>query len=239
MTHAELSHAVLNRMPQSMALHHQRRSCLRPILLVRLLCLLRCDTLPDRELMVSGRTPGDEVCRVSHLKGMTMDETTTAIHEAGHAVAWARLFPTRYVMGVSIVPDYEDGSAGSFEGEHLSGDEGDEHLAHRDAWLCAGYAAVLTAGYSEDEAAAGCDSDFDDVHDDLATAKSKALELMNQTENVAAVKCIAEELMQRRALHPDHVTLLLDLSDGEVTESEYQQLLFVRGWSNSDPTLDR
>lgn len=103
-----------------------------------------------------------------------MDETTTAIHEAGHAVAWSRLFPSRYMIGVSIIPDYEDGTAGLCQGEGLQGDEDDEHLADHDAWSCAGYAAVLAAGYSEDEAAAGCDSDFDEVHSDLATAKTMA-----------------------------------------------------------------
>lgn len=167
-----------------------------------------------------------------------MDETTTAIHEAGHAVAWSPLFPTRYMMDVSIISDYEDGSAGSFEGQGLWGDEDDEHLADHDAWFCAGYAAVIAAGYSEDVAAAGCDSDFDGVHGDLATAKTKALDLMQQPENVTAVTRIAEELMRRRRLHPDHVTLLLELSDGELPESEYLQLLSFRGWSNSNPTSD-
>lgn len=178
------------------------------------------------------------VCRTRQLKGVTMDETTTAIHEAGHTVAWSRLFPSRYMIGVSIIPDYEDGAAGLCEGEGLWGDEDDEYLAAHDAWYCAGYAAVLAAGYSEDEAVAGCGSDFDGVHGDLATAKTKALDLMQQQENVAAVRRIAEELMQRRALDPDHVTLLLNLSDGEVTESEYRQFLSFRGWSNINPTLD-
>lgn len=48
---------------------------------------------------------------------------------------------------------------------------------------------------------------------------------MQQPENVKAVKRIAEELMLRRQLHPDHVMRLLELSDGELTESEYQQLV--------------
>ena len=167
-----------------------------------------------------------------------MDETTTAIHEAGHAVAWSRLFPSRYMNGVSIIPDHEEGLAGMCENEGLFGNEDDEHLSDHDTYGCAGYAAVRAAGYSEEAAAAGCDYDFDGVHGDLATAKTKALDLMQQPENVTAVKRIAEELMRRRQLHPDHVTVLLDLSDGESTESEYQQFLSFRGWSNSNPTSD-
>lgn len=167
-----------------------------------------------------------------------MDKTTTAIHEAGHAVAWSRLFPGRFMGGVSIVSNDEDGTAGKIEAEGFSGDEDDEQLADHDAWSCAGYAAVLVAGYSEDEAAAGCDSDFEEVHGDLSTAKTKALNLMQRPENSTAVKRIAQELMQRWQLHPDHVMLLLDLSDGNLTESEYLQFLVLRGWDNNSPTWD-
>ena len=86
----------------------------------------------------------------------------TAIHEAGHAVAWNRLFSDRYMGSVSIIPNHEDGLAGMCEGEGLWGNEDDRHLADHDTYGCAGYAAVLAAGYSEDEAAAGCESDFGD-----------------------------------------------------------------------------
>jgi ATP-dependent Zn protease len=94
-------------------------------------------------------------------------EMITAIHEAGHAVAFSRLFPARNLGNVSIIPDHDEGFAGACSSEGLWGDEDEEHLADHDTYVCAGYAAVLTAGYSEEEAAAGCENDFEEVLETL------------------------------------------------------------------------
>jgi hypothetical protein len=168
-------------------------------------------------------------------------DSIIAVHEAGHTVAFRRLFPNRYAFGVAIVPDdeqEEQEAAGWSANEQLHGHEDDRTTADFGAYLCAGYAAVLVAGYSEDEAAAGCGSDFSKVHGDLAAAKVKAIDLMRQPENVKAVNRLADELTRRRRIHPDHIGVLIDLSDGEVTESEYQEMLSFRGWCGDDPTLE-
>ncbi|MCS7466116.1 hypothetical protein NZK35_05440 [Stieleria sp. ICT_E10.1] len=165
----------------------------------------------------------------------------TAIHEAGHTVAHRRFFPNWYLFGVACVlveEQEEEGAAGWSANEQLSGNEDAQTMADFDTYLCAGYGAVLAARYSEDEAAAGCENDFSKVQGARAAAKAMALDLMRQPENVKAVKRIADELMLRRRLHSDHVTMLIDLSDGEITESEYQEALSFRGWNNNEPTLE-
>jgi hypothetical protein len=167
---------------------------------------------------------------------MILSASTTAVHGAGHTVAYRRLFPEKLMYGVAIVFDDEQGwvgwSSNGYEYDHATAE------AEFDAYGCAGYAAVLIAGYSEDEAAAGCGNDFSRVHGDLAVAKVKAIDLMRRPENVKAVNRIADELMRRQRLHPDHVEQLINLSDGEVTESEYQEMLSFRGWCGDDPTLE-
>lgn len=169
----------------------------------------------------------------------------TAIHEAGHAVAHRRLFGDRHLSwGMALVHDQEQeeqGAAGWNTSDYL-GNEDDQSTADLDVCLCAGYAAVVAAGFTEAEAATGCDEtdecDFRKVHGDLEAAKAKAIDLMREPEHVKAVKRIADELLLRRRLHGDHVGLLLDLAFGEITEQEYLQLLSFRGWNNNDPTLE-
>lgn len=179
-----------------------------------------------RVLTISGRAR----------KGRRRVEMITAIHEAGHAVAFSRLFPSRQLSKVSIIPDHDEGFAGACSSEGLWGNEDVEHLANHDVYGCSGYAAVFAAGNSEEEAAAGCESDFEEVFGDLNAAKARALDLMRQPSNLKAVKRVADELVLRKALHPDHVDLLIGVADGELPEREYLQLLVARGWNNSDAT---
>lgn len=135
----------------------------------------------------------------------------------------------------------EQGAAGLNTSDYL-GNEDDQSTADLDICLCAGYAAVVVAGFSEAEAAAGCDEtdecDFRKVYGDLEAAKAKAIDLMREPENVKAVKRIADELLLRHRLHGDHIGLLLDLPYWEITEQEYLQLTSFCGWNNNDPTLE-
>ena len=145
---------------------------------------------------------------------------------------------------MALVPDQnqeEQGAAGWNMSDYL-GNEDDQSTVDMDVCLCAGYAAVIAAGFGEAEAAAGCYetdySDFRKVHGDLDTAKAKAIDLMRKPENVKAVKRIADELLSRRRLHGDHIELLLQLEYVEITEQKYLQLLYSRGWNNNGPTLE-
>ena len=93
----------------------------------------------------------------------------TAIHEAGHAVAHRRLFGERdFSWGMALVPDEEQGMDGWNMLDRLGYDD-DQSTADNDVVRCAGYAAVVAAGFCEAEAAAGCDEtdycDFRKVHE--------------------------------------------------------------------------
>jgi hypothetical protein len=179
-------------------------------------------------------------------KGRRRVEMIMAIHEAGHAVAHRRLLPeTWFSRGMGIVPEeeHEEEGAAAWSANEHSVCEDDLPAGDLDACRCAGYAAVIAAGHSEDDAAAGCDEDADEcdfkrVRGDLAEAKSRAVALMRRQENVQAVKRLADELLLRRQLHGDHVALLIDLADGEISEKEYLQLLVFRGWNHDGPTLE-
>lgn len=53
-----------------------------------------------------------------------MNENSTAIHEAGHAVASVRLMPSRYTGEVTIIPNHEDNYNGAHAPlEHWNHDE--------------------------------------------------------------------------------------------------------------------
>ncbi len=62
------------------------------------------------------------------------------------------------------------------------GNDDEQSTADYDVVRCAGYAAVVAAGFSEAEAEVGCDAtdycDFRMVHGELETAKAKAIDLM-------------------------------------------------------------
>jgi hypothetical protein len=81
----------------------------------------------------------------------------TAIHEAGHAVAHRRLFGDRsFSWGMALVPEQEQEEQG-MDGWNMIdrlGKDDDQSTADNDLVRCAGYAAVVAAGFSEAEA--GC-----------------------------------------------------------------------------------
>ena len=166
---------------------------------------------------------------------MDDEERITAIHEAGHAVALVRLFSDRYALDVSIEPEPGKGRLGTHAAEDLTvlcSTPDEQAAASFEAeaiYSCAGYAAVLAAGYPEAEAIAGCESDFAEAGDLLDIGKSKAVELMQRPENQQAVKHVADELSRHRCLDGDHVAVLIYVADGDMTEKEYQAYLKLIG----------
>ncbi len=166
---------------------------------------------------------------------MDDEERKTAIHEAGHAVASVRLFPDRLVLEVSIEPEPDKGLLGKHAADELTvlcSTPDEQAAASFEAeaiYSCAGYAAVLAAGYPEAEAIAGCESDFAEAGDLLDIGKSKAVELMQRPENQQAVKHVADELSRHRCLDGDHVAVLINVADGDMTEKEYQAYLKLIG----------
>jgi ATP-dependent Zn protease len=159
----------------------------------------------------------------------------TALHEAGHAVAGARLFPAGRTTGrTRIEPDDEAGTGAHHEAEDLvfaitddpSEFEAQSAEFRKEAvYDCAGYAALIAAGYSEADATQGCGSDFDkaagNAYTTLEAAKTRAVELMREPKNIAAVQRVADELLRKNTLEPDEVAILIEIADGESSEADY------------------
>ena len=163
---------------------------------------------------------------------------STAIHEAGHAVAFYRLFGAdgRYGGPLTIEP-HED-----LLGSHLAEDlvfhgigeltaEQQQAFENEAIYACASYAALVAAGYSDEAALAGCESDFDAAqnacHTPLDETKEKAVLLMALPKNVAAVARVAGALLIKSTLKWEEVEILVDVADGETTEQDYQRYLLM------------
>lgn len=164
---------------------------------------------------------------------MTDDLKLTALHEAGHAVAHVRL---EIQQGrATIVPDDQNAGAVSAEGvEHVYSAEAATPMVEA---YCAGYAALVAAGYSEELAAAGAGNDFANAEllieqwnlgGDLQHWKLRAVELMGTPANRRAVELVAEHLVAHRTLDGDYLDLLVDLADGSCTEQEFARWLQIR-----------
>ena len=162
------------------------------------------------------------------------DPKETAIHEAGHAIAFYRLFGDAARYGHTLTIEPHEDLLGSHRAEELVfhgvGElTAEQRLAFENEaiYSCAGYAAVLAAGYSDEAALAECGSDFDkagracDVP--LDVSKEKAVELMALPENTAAVARVAGELLKQRTLERDEWVILIKVADGEATEQDYQR----------------
>lgn len=160
-----------------------------------------------------------------------MNVQQAAIHKAGHAVAFARLFadswrlrerltiePDRKPQNRRVAEELTQLGSGDSLGEMFRDIESDAIYA------CAGFAAVLVAGYSAPVAEGGCGSDFEaatHVSDlPLDEIKSQAIELLKRPENVAAVARLSRELLDRRTLDPTEVDMIIDVSDGLATEDD-------------------
>ncbi len=162
----------------------------------------------------------------------------TACHEAGHAVAFHRLFPRGRDGGsLSVESDQQKGTAGRHLAEEvffgLDEDEGViEDYSRREAvYACAGYAACVAVGHPEDEAASGCNQDFADAEratGDVPAAKREALALMGQPENVQAVRVVADELLRLGTIEAQILDVLLEHAcGGECTWADYSQFLLM------------
>jgi ATP-dependent Zn protease len=157
-----------------------------------------------------------------------------AIHEAGHGVARLRLFPDQYFEHISI--EEQDDSLGrvilAFDTTVISKSstiEDGEDLFMSDAiCACAGYAACTVAGFSEEQALTGCESDFERAGHRKERACELALELLGRDENVRAVRLIADKLLELSTIDHDHIGVLIELADGECSEDEYREYLELR-----------
>ena len=167
------------------------------------------------------------------------NRTRTAYHEAGHAVAFYRLFGDAARYGHTLTIEPHEDLLGSHRAEdlvfHGVGElTAEQRLAFENEaiYSCAGYAAVLAAGYSDEAALAACESDFDKAERacdvTLDVSKEKAVQLMTLPENTAAVARVAAKLLSQSTLEWDEVEILIDVADGEATEQDYQRFLAMK-----------
>ncbi len=164
---------------------------------------------------------------------------STAYHEAGHAVAFYRLFGDAARYGHTLTIEPHEDVLGDHRAEELVfhgvGElTVEQRLAFENEaiYSCAGYAAVLAAGYSDEAALAGCGSDFDKAERacdvPLNVSKEKAVKLMTLPENTSAVARVVDELLSQSTLEWDDVEILIEVADGEATEQDYQRYLVMK-----------
>lgn len=149
---------------------------------------------------------------------MGIDQKFTAIHEAGHAVARERA--RRCQTEMSIVQNHEEGLLGFSSGEYITPHEEDE--AKKSVMVSlAGYAALVVAGYGEEDACLGADGDFDDAIDeirfisggDLDYWKQQTVSFMSEPANAHAVTALSEVLIDNLTLVGDEVSIVIDAAD--------------------------
>ena len=156
-----------------------------------------------------------------------------AIHEAGRAVSCVRL-------GVDCGPvsllSGDGGTVGSWFTDGASHCFSSTHADAVAITYCAGYGALRAAGGSSRFAAQRCLNDFMYARelinfwqlDKLARIKSRAVELMNEPANRAAVAFVAHHLLLRTVIGEDVVPFLLAVSDGNASKSDLDTYLFRR-----------
>ena len=138
---------------------------------------------------------------------------STAIHEAGHAVAHFRLFGVDGRMqALSIRADGGgDFTLGQLD-EITPGTCRSEAIVYYSGW-----AAVLAHGYSEEEAERGTAPDFATAINYCADApselKEEARSLMRQPENIHAVTALAGVLLEYQSLDGNCVRTILIEAD--------------------------
>jgi hypothetical protein len=162
-----------------------------------------------------------------------MDETKTAIHEAGHAVAHVRLGILQDLLTI-ISDEYFCGAVLSEGVETVDNTDKAERMVLA---YCAGFAALVAAGYPTEIAIVGSDDDFEkcskliedwDLRYSLERFKDLAIELMSEPKNVAAVQLVANYALEHKRVEGDVVDVLVELADGDCTSAEFDRYLANR-----------
>ena len=158
------------------------------------------------------------------------DQTSTAIHEAGHAVAHFRL---NVLQGMATIKP-KGGNLGSVSAEGKDHVWDAEYARKQVLCYCAGYAALIAADYSDEDAKQGADNDFNIATKLLAWLPlpstleewlSKSVTLMSSPENIRAVDFVAKALMEHETLNADYVDMSVEYVDGKFTEKEWLDYL--------------
>jgi hypothetical protein len=170
-------------------------------------------------------------------------DNTTAIHEAGHAVAHIRLG----ILQDRVTIEPKDGVLGSAMAEGAGNVWDAEAAANQAIAFCSGYAALVAAGHDQPTALAGADDDFEQteylisfwgLQGGIADWRNRAVELMAEPRNMAAVSLIAGHLEQEKTISGDVLDLLVDLSDGNCSQADFDRYMLLRASTRSDELVD-
>lgn len=162
------------------------------------------------------------------------EDWRTAVHEAGHAVAHVRLASTFYLGNVTIIPDGHRAGCGQFE--ELWTESADD-WRNEVVVLCAGYAAAVVFGHDRRTARHGARSDFDKASAIIAAWNMRPLrehirvaeKLIERPENRKAVRAIAEGLIEVRTVSGEWVEVVIEWSDGQISDEDYARFLSFVG----------
>lgn len=151
-----------------------------------------------------------------------MELRQTAVHEAGHAIAFRRAGIE--ISHASII--LRDDTAGRVLFE-------DSIHCLEDAWAhalasCAGYASCFVVGFDERDSAGGCQSDFEEAQEiirqwnlePLEHWKAQAVGMLSSEENRRAIEVISRALMQHQTIGAGYVDVLIEWADGACTDED-------------------
>lgn len=163
---------------------------------------------------------------------------TTAYHEAGHAVAHVRLGILAGNVTIVATPS----TLGSATGEGADSVCSQDGAKDQILAFCSGYASLVAAGYSDEEARMGCNDDFEQAADlisfwGLGTLEDwlpQAVAFMRLEENIKAVGLVAEHLTRHETLEGEYIENLVMFADGECSDAEWEKYL---SWRTSPPLM--
>lgn len=158
--------------------------------------------------------------------------TTTAYHEAGHAVAHVRFGILAGNVTIVATPS----TLGSATAEGVDSVYTQDGAKEQILAFCSGYASLIAVGYSDEEARDGCNDDFEQAAYlisfwGLGTLEDwlpQAVAFMRREENIKAVGLVAEHLMRHETLNSEYIENLVMFADGQCTAAEWDKYLSCR-----------
>lgn len=175
------------------------------------------------------------IAELARKRGEPYELTRVAYHEAGHLLAHIRLGVESGVT--SIVADLEVGRLGYSEGEDtVFWGRVDEEFetGKRHAWgvsFMAGYAALIVAGETHDEAIVGAENDLDNAGNlgDIDAFKAEAIGLLREHSNQTALMLLAEQLLIHKTIGPLYAEEIVSAADGESTMDDILEAISLQG----------
>lgn len=158
-----------------------------------------------------------------------MEMTKTAIHEAGHALAHIRLGILQ--DKITIVPNGETLGSVSAEDQACNKEQASDQIIA----LCAGYGALRVMGHDDEISRLGAGDDFEKADyligfwelGNLEEWLQRSVDFLAESKNREAIEMIATELQEHQTLGAGYTDVLVDYSDGEISDAEWEYFITV------------